>query len=171
MPTIQLEWSGRLDTMVSSTTAEMYAIVEALSMISKLTPQNVILLTDSRTALQQLQRPQETSKTATEAKLATKTLEANGFKIYYQWVPAHIGLRGNEKADQLASKAHDLPASIKTPEDPRSFYRITNEHICSLSIGHSSPVQPCLTRNLRRAEVALLFVYIHENPVHENAFS
>lgn len=157
IPSLELEWCGRLDDLVSSTTAEMYAIVEALRRIAQLTPQAVLVLTDSRAALQQLQRAQETSKAAMTAKSDTQLLESSGFKILYQWIPAHVGIEGNEKADKLASNAHNLPTSVHVPEDRKRFYQIINEHIYSLSIGHSSTTQPCLTRNLRRAEATLLF--------------
>lgn len=139
------------------TTAEMHAILEALHMIKNLTPQAVILLTDSRAALQQLQRPRQMSQVVMAAKSISRSLEEDGFEISFQWVPAHVGLHGNEKADQLASNAHNLPISIKTQDDPRKYYQIINEHICDLSIAHSSPIQPCLTGSLRRAEATLLF--------------
>lgn len=41
------------------------------------------------------------------------SLKQNNVKVEFLWVPAHIGLRGNEKADVLAKKAIERKAVDK----------------------------------------------------------
>lgn len=157
VPAYNLQWSGRIDQMVSSTTAEIIAIVEALHTLKRFTPQKVVVLTDSRCALQQLKHIQGTSEIAVAARSATESLEDSGFKICFQWIPAHVGLAGNERADNLATNAHNKERTIHTPDDPKAFRIRVKEHLGSLSEAKNSQHQPCLSGSLRRKEATLLY--------------
>ncbi|KAG0430517.1 hypothetical protein HPB47_022612 [Ixodes persulcatus] len=84
---------------------------------SRYHPRNVVVITDSRCALQRLLMCTET--TTSRARIALQHMEANGFVVQFQWVPSHIGIKGNEAADRLAAEAHHRTPSLEPPDDPR----------------------------------------------------
>ncbi|XP_076030260.1 uncharacterized protein LOC143018618 [Oratosquilla oratoria] len=99
---------ARKITPITILTVELLAIREALREITALPhpPPRFTILTDFRSSLEVLMsgycasRPElneEILRLSTEiAKLSTSLL--------FQWVPAHVGLEGNEKADKAAKR-------------------------------------------------------------------
>ena len=65
----------------------------------------VVFLVDSKSAIQKItsQNASE-SATVTDIRNSLKLLTKINKKIHFQWVPSHIGLSGNELADNLAKK-------------------------------------------------------------------
>ncbi|XP_040073105.1 uncharacterized protein LOC120845332 [Ixodes scapularis] len=57
IPDLQKDWSARTTHMVSSTTAELLAIAEALTATKSLPPQLIVVLTDSRGGIQRIRKP------------------------------------------------------------------------------------------------------------------
>ncbi|XP_040070198.1 uncharacterized protein LOC115331806 [Ixodes scapularis] len=57
IPDLQKDWSARTTHMVSSTTAELLAIAEALTATKSLPPQQIVVLTDSRGGIQRIHKP------------------------------------------------------------------------------------------------------------------
>jgi ribonuclease HI len=51
-------------------------------------------LTDSMSSIKTLQ--------AQTVAPRTHSLENNGYEIHMMWIPSHVGVRGNKRADQLA---------------------------------------------------------------------
>ena len=69
--------------------------------------QNIVLLTDSLSALQSLM----SGPTDHSTRQLQNNLEAlqQHSKVVLQWIPAHVGTKGNEMADMLAKAGSQLP--------------------------------------------------------------
>ncbi|KAM7309477.1 hypothetical protein ISCGN_013108 [Ixodes scapularis] len=109
IPKLSLEWSGRLHKPTSST-AELVAMEKALLEAAKLPPQPMVLLTDSRCAIQKIANAETGDPATAAARKALALLEAHGSSVCFQWIPGHVGIQGNERADDLAAEAHQFPA-------------------------------------------------------------
>ncbi|XP_064470349.1 uncharacterized protein LOC135385103 [Ornithodoros turicata] len=120
VPSENYELALRLPHETSSTEAELAAINEALRLISTRPPNNWTVLTDSKAVLQILSSP--CSKIVTDiCSLALTTysrLTASGHSVWLQWVPSHIGLPGNTRADADARDAHGAAATTMTTTIP-----------------------------------------------------
>ena len=114
-------------SLCSSTRAELFAIRAALEEVSELTGDlatgPVVLCTDSQAALALLAGGAGTQETPLGADIWTLLgkITARDQDILLQWVPAHCGLPGNERADELAKEASDLPQ--EAPADVRTITR------------------------------------------------
>ena len=93
--------------MCSSTRAELVAMRAALEEVQQLrddldeTP--LILCTDSQAALATLATGAGAQKSALGAAIwRLLTSASGGRQVHLQWIPAHCGLHGNERADELA---------------------------------------------------------------------
>lgn len=88
-------------------TIELLAISEALSYAEELEG-NTIILTDSKSALQHLNRCATGQRGFSISYIILEKiqkLQANNKQLRLQWIPSHVGLRGNEEADRLAKLA------------------------------------------------------------------
>ncbi|GFX86336.1 putative RNA-directed DNA polymerase from transposon BS [Trichonephila clavipes] len=85
--------------------SELIAIDEALRIIKTMTsPDEIWILCDSRSAIQHLSDWTNVGdKTAVSILKNLKELSQQ-HEIYFQWIPSHIGLFGNDTADLLAKE-------------------------------------------------------------------
>ncbi|CAG9569775.1 unnamed protein product [Danaus chrysippus] len=112
---------------------ELIAIKEAMHYIESTSYHKIVILTDSKSSLQHLLRSARGGCVGrNEAYLVIKCiyrLIRNGVEVRLQWIPSHVGVRGNEVADSLASKAlrNGIPLDI-TPHYTDYFPKIKNEN-------------------------------------------
>ncbi|XP_023216250.1 uncharacterized protein LOC111618865 [Centruroides sculpturatus] len=96
----------RLDNRCSVYQAELLALLQAVKWCaSSQNLSSIIINTDSRAALQTLQQFTDTNQMALEMKTL---IRVNHLQIKFRWVKAHSGIRGNERADELAKEATQL---------------------------------------------------------------
>jgi hypothetical protein len=74
---------------------EMSTIFVALFQIRARRLGRYLIVTDSMRSLKALH----------EIKEACLWLKNNGYEIHTMWIPSHMGVRGNKRADQLAGDA------------------------------------------------------------------
>lgn len=89
-------------------TAELIALSKALTYASGLGIQKIVILTDSKSSLQHVTRCASGHRgisIAYEVLDQVNNFKINNIALTMQWVPAHIGLYGNEEADHLAKRA------------------------------------------------------------------
>ena len=89
--------------------AELHALKASTEHLIKedCSQQNIVLLSDSLSALQSLTNG-PTDLPTQQLHNSLPTLSSNN-KVVLQWVPAHVGITGNETADRLAKAAAKLP--------------------------------------------------------------
>ena len=111
-------------TFCSNYVAEQEAINNTITDIkskfdtSPETATNIVIFTDSISALQALDSEQDTSReTSKMSQLLNKLMNEHPIKVVLQWIPGHTGLRGNELADTLAKQGASLPQ----PDVPVSY--------------------------------------------------
>ncbi|XP_043213789.1 ribonuclease H-like [Amphibalanus amphitrite] len=98
----------------SSTRAELVAIRGALEMLLRLegglAESPVIVCADSQEALATLASGAGSQATALGAAVwrLLLALTDGGRRVFMQWIPAHCGIPGNERADVLAKEASSL---------------------------------------------------------------
>lgn len=94
---------------VSIMTMELIAISKALDSATISDHRCVVICTDSKSALQHLARCASgyrgVSVAYTILNKINNLIMNNIMELKLQWVPSHIGLRGNEEADKLAKQA------------------------------------------------------------------
>lgn len=99
----------KMNKSVSIMTAELLAILEAVLYADTLEYNKIVVLSDSKSALQHIMRCASGYRGVPLAyavlRVINKLHNTTDKRICLQWIPAHIGLRGNEEADKLAKLA------------------------------------------------------------------
>ena len=110
IPAYELCISYRLENIHSIMTAELFAIYKALVwMEGNLPPSKTVILSDSKAAIQTLESENTENNLLYNCSNITKQLTENNFDITIQWIPSHVGIKGNEAADKIAKQAVLLP--------------------------------------------------------------
>jgi ribonuclease HI len=89
--------------------AELHALIAAVQHLTEegCSQQYLVLLTDSLSALQSLMSG-PTDLPTRQLHICLTTLSQHN-KVALQWIPAHVGIAGNEEADRLAKRGAGLP--------------------------------------------------------------
>ncbi|GFV94243.1 probable RNA-directed DNA polymerase from transposon X-element [Trichonephila clavipes] len=104
----------RLDTSCSIFTAEAVAIYRALQLIDSTMPRKYCIYTDSMSVLEALENYHDRCHPVVCTILdITNRLYSKGFDIVFCWLPSHVGIIGNEQADNAAKSATThLPLAV-----------------------------------------------------------
>ena len=105
---------GSLPPQSSIFTAELYAILAAVKMTRGMNHQAFVIYSDSRSALQAIGGLNSPHPVVTEIRDWLVVLGSR-IKITLCWVPAHVGISGNELADQRAKAAAGQPWEASFP--------------------------------------------------------
>lgn len=158
IPALEVDWSARLEEAFSSTFAELVAIHEALSFaVSLPNDKPLVILTDSRCAIQRIVGPYPIDTLIETIRSKARSLSQALRPVTIQWVPSHVGIPGNERADRLARDAHHLSPSISCPWDPRRPYRDVRKLFLPVTDPKAPPSPaPCVFKGFSRKENTLL---------------
>ena len=119
--------SVRLPKQCNIFTAELHAIKLALDIIRRSSKRSFVIYSDSLSSLQAILHFQIDNEMILNILKAYNQLADCGKRIAFCWVPSHVGIRGNEKADVAAKASLSLStiASCKIPA--KSFYTFANK--------------------------------------------
>ena len=116
---------------ISIFSAEVRALELALKVINKCNENKHIIFSDSKSALEAIQNRWTANPLVRRVLELHNTLRQTK-DIIFCWVPSHVGIKGNEAADQAAKAALDSPVSdTKVPAVdwlPKSTEYIKNQH-------------------------------------------
>lgn len=113
--------SGRLPNGCSIFTAEAYAIVKALQLVPENSP--TVVYSDSASCLMAVDHG-----TSSHPWIQQIEILARDKNTTLCWVPAHVGIAGNEKADRLAATGR-LGAELITPIPAMDAKKIVKQYI------------------------------------------
>ena len=103
----------RITDHVCSTQAELAAIHLTLEelLTTNISFSKIVIHCDSQAAIKTLQRssPDPFDQMSTRiVESLSKLMSVAGFHLTIHWIPSHIGISGNEKADQICEKARSF---------------------------------------------------------------
>ena len=108
-PTSGEHLSYRCTDHLSIYSTELIAINEAIDLVKEYRYPKSVILSDSLSALVSLRSRQSSRSDLVNSILQDCHLLArSGCKVSFEWVPAHVGIHGNETADKLAKAALSL---------------------------------------------------------------
>ena len=99
---------GKLCDYASVFTAELKAILEALKLINESKYKNFVIYTDSSSAITALKESYSFHPLIQQAQEWLFRLASKFKDVIFCWVPAHVGIEGNEAADSEAKNAATL---------------------------------------------------------------
>ncbi|XP_035215127.1 uncharacterized protein LOC118188742 [Stegodyphus dumicola] len=100
---IQFQWQQRLSHYNSVYQAELLAIETAIEVARSYTPDRVHIYSDSASSLEAIIGNKSTSPLVHGIRLKLLSFPIT-HRPHLNWVPAHVGIRGNELADALAKE-------------------------------------------------------------------
>uniref|UniRef100_A0A3Q2ZQ74 Reverse transcriptase domain-containing protein n=1 Tax=Kryptolebias marmoratus TaxID=37003 RepID=A0A3Q2ZQ74_KRYMA len=114
VPEFNIKIGKRLTDNLSVYTGEMMAILLALQWVEEIRPIKTIICSDSSSVLLSLKNNQTDSRTdiLMEIMHTVFRIQKMGLVVVFVWVPAHIGVLGNEMADRMAKREIKNPISI-----------------------------------------------------------
>lgn len=142
VPKLNLEISKSLNNLASIFTAECTAINEAMNIALRSNENNVLIFTDSLSALQSLNSIKTSNKTnpiilQIKQKYNDFHKKFNNRSIQFYWIPSHLGIEGNESVDLLAKAAtnkvltsyYEIPHTDLFEMFKKQAVQLTNETI------------------------------------------
>ena len=131
---------SRLPSSSSVFTAELFAIYSALKFLQNIDGQ-YILYSDSLSCIRALQSLAPSSHYLI-SKIVSLILTLPSHKVVIEWVPSHVGIPGNDRADHLARTAITYPHITNLPHIPpelcpvimSSYYQLWSDHWTSLPL-------------------------------------
>ncbi|KAK8782894.1 hypothetical protein V5799_015765 [Amblyomma americanum] len=123
-PALGAALSCRLRFPANSTAAELAGLHLAADLLLLLPGQQpAVILTDSRAALQLLRQHQPRQHTVANLTARLMAIQDAGRPVSLQWLPSHVGITGNEAADQLAGAAHTNGSPVSSKVTQLDFAR------------------------------------------------
>ncbi|XP_069365327.1 uncharacterized protein [Maniola hyperantus] len=95
----------RLEPYCTVFQAELFALRRAIEKFSKGKDDEVCILSDSRSSLDLLRNHRSFHPLAFAIRKQIANLRQQGKEIRLYWIKAHVGIEGNERADELAKQA------------------------------------------------------------------
>ena len=134
-------------------TAELTAIKYALKIVKQTEKTKFAIFTDSRSAVDALKQYTHQNNIIGSIRRDINALHMNNKTVEICWIPANVGVRGNEAADEEAKRAIDKrPAKIRIPitdhlniiknhvnERWQNEWRMTNNNKESQLTNHGRP--------------------------------
>uniref|UniRef100_A0A8C2HUK7 Uncharacterized protein n=1 Tax=Cyprinus carpio TaxID=7962 RepID=A0A8C2HUK7_CYPCA len=107
VPEFQLAIRKRISDELSVYTGEMIAILLAIQWIEEIRPLKSVVCSDSSSSLASIQYSHSESRPdiLIEIQQTLYRIQMMGLTVNFLWVPAHIGIQGNEMADKAAKEA------------------------------------------------------------------
>jgi len=102
IPSMNIEKAFILNEEASIYTAELMAILKSLEYTNK---KNTVICSDSLSSLIAIQDTFSTNSIVRIIIEKIHSLKGEGKNIEFLWIPGHVGIHGNEKADSLAKNA------------------------------------------------------------------
>ena len=99
------EFSSRIDSTSSIFTAELLAIQKSLDLVLESNTKSGVICSDSKSALEALCKAKPDNPIALSIRERLIFLRERGYHLSFCWSPAHVGIQGNERADELAKNA------------------------------------------------------------------
>jgi ribonuclease HI len=173
IPKLQERKAWVLENYTTSFNAELAAIQQSLNFVYPLDWQDIIIITDSKSAIQAVTHFRwEASSLIPEIIELIKNLKSAGTQVTFLWIPSHSGIYGNEIADELANKTRTDPDGLTmayTSNIKESLSKLKDRHkqetfikIKALSTNLAPTnrtdmkILPWLTHKKRYIQVALL---------------
>ncbi|XP_054933470.2 uncharacterized protein [Dermacentor andersoni] len=162
VPALRKSKQCRLPDHATSTAAEVAGLHLAVDLLAEELPVTpVTIYGDSRAALLSLQRPERASLGVALLSTRLMALQEAGCSVSLHWLPAHVGILGNEEADALAKRANHcaVPPSLAVTANDFTSHRL-RRHLLAChpdkrtSLGR--PPRPLPQRGLARRETSLL---------------
>jgi ribonuclease HI len=104
-------FSHTLPSSASIFTAELIAILIALYRMAQVPDMSFVIYSDSMSALQALKATYPTNPLVLAVQQFLFILHSRMKTVVFCWVPSHVGIGGNERADKLAVAACSRPMS------------------------------------------------------------
>jgi len=105
LPTLNISFADKLNSFSSSFTAECYAIISALEFVFSLENNIILIVTDSQSCLFAISSNPFNSSLSPLVLLIKSLIYCLSLinkTVQFLWVPSHVGILGNERADHLA---------------------------------------------------------------------
>ncbi|XP_055589528.1 uncharacterized protein LOC129741768 [Uranotaenia lowii] len=119
----------RMNNISSIFAAESEAIKQALIwIVDQREPRAYLICTDSMSAVTNLEKCKLNSKWKDSVQTLFNEIVEMGSEIVIFWVPSHIGIPGNERADIEAKKALELPEDENQIIDIKEIRKIVKAH-------------------------------------------
>ena len=125
-PSLKINKSVRLNDNCPINQAEIKAIEHCakLTVDKNIKNENIIIYSDSKSALESINRGYINSVTIKECILQLNELSKQSNKITLCWVPSHQGILGNSIADKLAKDSLESNEITQMPIATKSFDEI-----------------------------------------------
>ena len=111
---------------------ELTAIIEACKYLSTYTNTHIIIWSDSLSSIQAISSLSTRSRTTRDCYDTLNTLGSTN-TLEIRWIAAHIGLWGNEKADELAKNGTTSESTLNCPIPQSHIKRLINDKVTKLN--------------------------------------
>lgn len=111
-------------------TAELYAIHQAFNLAAETEYNKITICTDSLSSIRAIDSLYNFNPLVTEIHETNHHLTNMGKKVTLMWIPSHVGIAGNEKADKAAREAIDETERVSIHlyyDIDRTFYNIIHQ--------------------------------------------